>query len=140
MAPYSTLAPSEEEKKDSEPTSYPRTRRLARLEMSPHPPEHALFEEALLEMSKTRPGRRTLDFVTSLAVHILLIATFILIPLYYTEAIDLKQFTQTWGEPLRWHNFFGHSFRFHKGVLASPSRRRGLGKGTALESLSPAAL
>jgi len=95
MAPYSTLAPSEEEKRDSEPTSYPRTRRLARLEMSPHPPEHALFEEALLEMSKSRPGRRTLDFVTSLAVHILLIATFILIPLYYTEAIDLKQFTQT---------------------------------------------
>ncbi len=45
-----------------------------------------------------------------------------------------------WGEPLRWHNFFGHSFRFRKGVLASPSRRRGLGKGTAFESLSPAAL
>src|SRR5438132_14072104 len=34
-----------------------------------------------------------------------------------------------WGEPLGWHKFFGHSFRFHKGVLVSPSRRRGLGKG-----------
>src|SRR5260370_42234787 len=45
-----------------------------------------------------------------------------------------------WGEPLRWHSFFGHSFRFHNSVLASPSRRRGLGKGTALESLSPAVL
>src|ERR1700730_7909832 len=43
-----------------------------------------------------------------------------------------------WGEPLRWHKLFGHSFRFPKGVLASPSRRRGLGKGTALESPSPA--
>ena len=39
-----------------------------------------------------------------------------------------------WGEPLRWHKLFGHSFRFPKGVLASPSRRRGLGKGTAFES------
>jgi hypothetical protein len=43
-----------------------------------------------------------------------------------------------WGEPLSWHSFFGHSFRFRKSVLASPSRRRGLGKGTAFESLSPA--
>src|SRR6266481_9826200 len=34
-----------------------------------------------------------------------------------------------WGEPLRWHNFLGHSFRFRKSVLASPSRIRGLGKG-----------
>src|SRR6267378_307360 len=45
-----------------------------------------------------------------------------------------------WGEPLRWHSFFGHSFRFRKSVLASPSRRRGLGKGTAFESPSPAVL
>jgi hypothetical protein len=42
-----------------------------------------------------------------------------------------------WGEPLSWHSFFGHSFRFHKSVLASPSRRRGLGKGTAFESPFP---
>jgi hypothetical protein len=46
----------------------------------------------------------------------------------------------SWGEPLRWHNFFGHSFRFRRSVLASPSRRRGLGKGTAFESPSPAVL
>ena len=41
-----------------------------------------------------------------------------------------------WGEPLSWHSFFGHSFRFHKSVLASPSRRRGLGKG-ARRPLTP---
>jgi hypothetical protein len=45
-----------------------------------------------------------------------------------------------WGEPLRWHKFLGHSFRFCKSALASSSRRRGLGKGTAFESPSPAAL
>jgi len=48
-----------------------------------------------MELSGTRPGRRTLDFVASLVVHTLFIATFILLPLYFTEAIDLKQFTQT---------------------------------------------
>jgi hypothetical protein len=41
---------------------------------------------------------------------------------------------KSWGEPLGWHKLFGHSFRFRKSVLASPSRRRGLGKGTAFES------
>jgi len=95
MAPYPTLAPSEEEKKSIEPAQETRKARLARLEINLHPPQHALFEESLLEMSTTRPGRRTLDFVTSLTVHLILIGTFILIPLYYTEAIDLKQFTQT---------------------------------------------
>ena len=47
---------------------------------------------------------------------------------------------KAWGEPLRWHKFFGHSFplsRFHEGVLVSPSRRRGLGKGTALDASVP---
>src|SRR6266702_7274144 len=37
-----------------------------------------------------------------------------------------------WGEPLRWHNFLGHSFRFRKSVLASPSRKKRIGRRTAL--------
>jgi hypothetical protein len=32
-----------------------------------------------------------------------------------------------WGEALGWHKLFGHSFRSHRRILASPSRRRGLG-------------
>src|SRR3974377_202671 len=47
---------------------------------------------------------------------------------------------KSWGEPLGWHKLFGHSFRFHRRILACPSRRRGLGKGTAFESLSPVVL
>ena len=35
--------------------------------------------------------------------------------------------------PLEWHKLFGHSFRFHRRILAPLSRRRGLGKGTAFE-------
>src|SRR5215469_4229527 len=42
--------------------------------------------------------------------------------------------------PLDGTKLFGHSFRFHRGILASPSRRRGLGKGTAFEFLSPVVL
>jgi len=56
---------------------------------------HDLFEESLLEMSTTRPRRRTIDFVLSIAIHFSLLSTLILVPLYFTEAIDLKQFTQT---------------------------------------------
>ena len=68
---------------------------------------------------------------------------------YYIDVRDVDQLyaelkpkldTLPWGEPLRWHSFFGHSFRFRKSVLVSPSRRRGLGKGTAFESPSPAVL
>ena len=58
----------------------------------------------------------------------------------YLGPIVPKLFVVSWGEPLRWHKLFGHSFRFPKSVLASPSRRRGLGKGTAFESPSPAVL
>ncbi len=53
------------------------------------------LSEAMLDMSPTRPGRRTVDFVLSLLVHAIFLGTLLLIPLYFTEAIDLKQFTQT---------------------------------------------
>jgi len=53
------------------------------------------LSEAMLDMSPTRPGRRTLDFVLSLIVHVIFLGILLLIPLYFTEAIDLKQFTQT---------------------------------------------
>ena len=58
----------------------------------------------------------------------------------YSAAIVPKLFPFTWGEPLSWHKFLGHSFRFRKSVFVSPSRERGLGKGTAFESPSPPSL
>src|SRR6516165_12271799 len=57
-----------------------------------------------------------------------------------TGRLDPNLDPNPWGEPLGWHKLFGPSFRFHRGILASPSRRRGLGKGTAFESLSPVVL
>ena len=41
----------------------------------------------------------------------------------------VNSFTPFWGEPLEWHSFFGHSFRFRNSVFASSSRIKGLGKG-----------
>src|SRR5215472_6400321 len=63
-----------------------------------------------------------------------------LIPAYELDGSWTEVGRKLWGEPLSWHRFLGHSFRFCKSVLASSSRRRGLGKGTASESPSPAAL
>ena len=56
---------------------------------------HEIFDDALLDLSDTRPGRRTLRFILSVTVHTLVVGILILLPLYFTEAIDLKQFTQT---------------------------------------------
>ncbi len=53
------------------------------------------LSEAMLDMSPTRPARRTVDFVLSMIVHAIFLGTLLLLPLYFTEAIDLKQFTQT---------------------------------------------
>ncbi len=58
-------------------------------------PRHVLFADSLLDLSTTRPRQRTLDFVLSMIVHAIFLGTLILLPLYFTDAIDLKQFTQT---------------------------------------------
>ena len=97
MAPHSTLAPPEEGRETSPTAPEGRGRYLPPLHWNKSAAEarRQLFADSLMELSGTRPGRRTLDFVASLVVHTLFIATFILLPLYFTEAIDLKQFTQT---------------------------------------------
>jgi periplasmic protein TonB len=54
-----------------------------------------LFSEALLDMSTTRPGRRTFDFIASIFIHALFLGILLMIPFYFTEGIDLTQFTRT---------------------------------------------
>ncbi len=102
MSPYSVAPPPEQEEALLHPEDEQAAPRAAKKSASapcsacaaPHV-RHKLFEEALLEMSTTRPRRRTIDFVLSIAIHFSLLGTLILVPLYFTEAIDLKQFTQT---------------------------------------------
>ncbi len=54
-----------------------------------------LFAEAMLENSPTRPPRRAGDFVVSATVQLLLLAVLLLLPLYFSEAIDVHQFNRT---------------------------------------------
>jgi len=58
-------------------------------------PSKKLFVEAMLENSSTKPSRRMSDFVVSAAVQVLFLAALLLLPLYFTEAIDVHQFNKT---------------------------------------------
>ncbi|HYL67938.1 MAG TPA: energy transducer TonB [Candidatus Limnocylindria bacterium] len=54
------------------------------------------FVGAMLDMPLSRQQRRNpLEWLVSLAVHAICIGALIAAPLYFTEAIDLKAFTQT---------------------------------------------
>src|SRR5260370_32526010 len=58
-------------------------------------PGKKLFVEAMLENSSTRPSRRMGDFVVSAAVQVLFLSALLLLPLYFTDAIDVHQFNST---------------------------------------------
>lgn len=58
-------------------------------------PRKKLFVEAMLENSPTKPPRRVGDFVVSATVQFLLLAVLLLLPLYFSEAIDIHQFNKT---------------------------------------------
>jgi len=57
-------------------------------------PARELFSDSLLDLSSTRPGRRTSDFFVSIVTHGLVLMAIMLIPLYYTESINLKEVSQ----------------------------------------------
>ena len=54
-----------------------------------------LFSEALLDTSSSRQPRRSIDLVFSVLFHIFIVIALILPPLYLTDTIDIKGFTQT---------------------------------------------
>jgi protein TonB len=57
-------------------------------------PRKKLFAEAMLEDSPTRPAHRVGDFVVSATVQVFFLAIVLLVPLYFTEAIDIHQFNK----------------------------------------------
>ena len=59
------------------------------------PVRKSLFVESMLENSSTKPPRRSMDFFVSVVVHGFLLAAVILIPLFFTQAMDVHQFTAT---------------------------------------------
>jgi protein TonB len=58
-------------------------------------PRKGLFAEAMLENRATKPRRRLGDFVVSATVQLLLLTTLLLLPLYFTQAIDVHLFNKT---------------------------------------------
>ncbi len=58
-------------------------------------PRKKLFVEAMLENSPTKPTRRVADFVVSATVQFLLLAALLVVPLYFSEAIDFHQLNAT---------------------------------------------
>ena len=58
-------------------------------------PEAKLFAEALLELSPTRPKSNGKRVFYSVLIHTLVLLALILPPLYFTDTINFKQFTQT---------------------------------------------
>ena len=101
MARHSVLEPPEEH---AEPAELRKEHPAAGGEDSAALPEgeslatshkRPLFNDSLLELSETRPRTRALDIVASFALHFAILGVLLLIPLYFTDAIDLKQFAQT---------------------------------------------
>jgi len=56
---------------------------------------HDWLTEALLENSATRPKKAFWEWMVSLAVHTILLSVLILMPLVFTDAIDMRQFSTT---------------------------------------------
>ena len=58
-------------------------------------PRKELLAEAMLENSPTRALRRTADFIVSATAQTIFLTGLLLLPLYFTEAIDIHQFNKT---------------------------------------------
>lgn len=54
-----------------------------------------LFSDSLLELSPTRPKNSGKRVFYSIVIHVLVLLALILPPLFFTDTINLKQFTQT---------------------------------------------
>ena len=98
------IATTQAEKERAPQHVLPRTQvardpRIARLSSLPIPiaatRRHDLFSEALLEMSSTRPPRRTVDLFLSIVFHTLILLALLVPPLYFTDTIDVKGLAQT---------------------------------------------
>jgi periplasmic protein TonB len=59
------------------------------------PATHPLFSGSLLELSDTRPPKPIRKVFVSVGLHLVVLTVIILIPLYFTDALDLTQFSQT---------------------------------------------
>ncbi len=59
-------------------------------------PAQDTFTKALLELPCEYKGRNPLEWIFSFVVHFILLAGLLIMPLMFTQAIDLKAFRNTW--------------------------------------------
>ncbi len=79
------------------PIAYPKDDwRPARFKLAPRPQAADTFMKALLELPSEYKHRNPLEWVCAVLLHAVVIAALIIAPLYFTEAIDLKAFQNTW--------------------------------------------
>lgn len=80
------------------PIAYPKDSwRPARFELAPRPEAAAdTFMKALLELPSEYKHRNPLEWVFAVLLHAVVISALIIVPLYFTDAIDLRAFQNTW--------------------------------------------
>lgn len=79
------------------PIAYPKDdRRPARFKLAPRPQAAETFMKALLELPSEYKHRNPLEWVCAVLLHAVVIAALIIAPLYFTDAIDMKAFQNTW--------------------------------------------
>jgi protein TonB len=79
------------------PIAYPKDDcRPARFELSSRPQAVDTFMKAMLELPSEYKHRNPLEWVCAALFHAVVIAALIIAPLYFTDAIDLRAFQNTW--------------------------------------------
>jgi protein TonB len=79
------------------PIAYPKDDcKPARFEQSPRPQAVDTFMKAMLELPSEFKHRNPLEWVGAALFQAVVIAALIIAPLYFTDAIDLKAFQNTW--------------------------------------------
>ena len=79
------------------PIAYPKNDCIpARFELSPRPQAVDTFMKAMLELPSEYKHRNPLEWVCAALFHAVVIAALIIAPLYFTDAIDLRAFQNTW--------------------------------------------
>jgi len=58
-------------------------------------PLHEVFAEAMLEANPTRQRRSPLDWVVSLIVHVAILGVLVILPLFFTSALDMQNMNLT---------------------------------------------
>jgi periplasmic protein TonB len=62
-------------------------------------PLHDVFAEAMLDDTSAHQRRSGLDWVVSLAVHVVILSALLILPLYYTTGLDIQKFNLTFLSP-----------------------------------------